>query len=169
MKTIPLTQGKVALIDDEDFELVSKFSWYLLKHKKLLYAHCVMYMGRANKKDQYCYMYMHRLIMRPSIGMDIDHRDHNGLNCQRFNMRICTTRQNSQNALSHDRSSSRFKGVSWACWARKWRSQIRVNGKRIHNGYFFSEVDAARAYDRAALKYFGEFACTNFLKENYAC
>jgi len=98
--------------------------------------------------------------MRPSIGMDIDHRDHDGLNCRRENMRICTHIQNMQNKRPI-KGILRYKGVSWACWARKWRSQIRVNGKKIHNGYFFSEIEAARAYDRAALKYFGEFAYLN--------
>jgi hypothetical protein len=169
MKTILLAgnSGKIITVDDGDYESVSRFKWYEKKGKKNIYAYTTLTMGRISGKLKCASIGLHQLIMRPPKGMDVDHRNHNGLDCRRENMRICTRSQN----IAHSRKktgSSRFKGVFWVEVLRKWRSRIKVNYKGIHLGVFIDEVKAARAYDKAALEYFGEFAYTNFPLENYS-
>jgi len=166
MKTISLTQDKVAIVDDEDYEMVSHFRWGLHKDNRNIYARCRMNMGKLGGKYRRCSMFLHQLVMRPPIDMQVDHKDHDGLNCTKNNMRLCTHQQNNQNCHPY-RNLSHFKGVFEIREKRCWRVIIGLNGKNIHLGYFDSEIEAARAYDRAALKYFGEFACTNFPKEEY--
>jgi len=98
--------------------------------------------------------------MKTSKGMDVDHIDHDGLNNQKSNLRNCTRSENAQNQRHY--ASSDYQGTSWHKRSRKFRSQIGVKGNRIHLGFFNSEIDAAKAYDKAALKYYGEYAKTNF-------
>jgi hypothetical protein len=155
MKQIPLTQGKVALIDDEDFEFLSSLKWYATKTDKHYYA----YRGAHHRKDV---MIMHRVIMNCPSGLVVDHIDGNTLNNQKINLRICSRSQNSMNKNVDIDSGSGFKGVSWSKGDGKWRARIRLNGKSIWLGNFCSADEAARAYDNAAKKLFGEFAKTNF-------
>lgn len=162
-KEIQLTQDKVALVDNADFELASRFKWYLLKAGRLHYAICCMYMGMIDGKGKTVSMTLHRLIMRPQQGMEVDHRDHDGLNCQRSNMRVCTHSQNIANERKCERPrTSQYKGVYWNMERKKWRTEIRINGTKQWLGYFTSEIEAAKAYDIAAKEHFGEFSCTNF-------
>lgn len=156
MKEIPLTQGKAAIVDDEDFEWLSQWKWSARKDRSIWYA-VRWQKGRMNGKR--ILLLMHREILHPPIGMETDHKDGNGLNNQRSNLRTATNSQNQQNA-KHRKGLSTFKGVSWH--VGKWQSQIRVEGKRLHLGRFSSETEAAFAYDQAAKRYFGEFARTNF-------
>ena len=162
MKEIPLTQGKIALVDDGDFESVSRFKWH---------AHFDGYNWYAKKKNGiqgtrkrgvvHKPIAMHNFIMEPPPGVVIDHKDWNGLNNQRHNLRICTQAQNCQNGRQRKGNKSGFKGVSWKKRNKKWCTQIAVFGKVIHVGLFDVATDAARAYDAAAMKYHGEFALTN--------
>lgn len=166
-RLIPLTQGKYAIVDEEDYESVSRFKWHVAKHPRQNYAACVMYMGIIKGKSQTCSMSLHRLIMRPPSNKHIDHIDHNALDCRKFNMRLCNRTQNNRNLRSHLGSSSDHKGVYWAKHAKKWRACICVDRKRYWLGYFDSEVEAAQVYDQAAIKYYGQFAYLNFPKEAY--
>lgn len=157
MKEIPLTQGKVALVDDADFEAVNAFKWCAHKHKQLF--HALRKLPRVNGKQKD--LYMHTFLL-PEAG-PIDHRDGDGLNNQRFNIRPATHKEN-QRAFRHKKQglSSLFRGVSWHTAHHKWIARIRVDGKLKHVGYFETEADAARAYDTAARRYFGDFASPNF-------
>ncbi len=105
-------------------------------------------------------MFMHRQIMQPPSDMQIDHIDHDCLNNQRANLRVCTQAQNNANRRK-TRGSSQFKGVYWYASRNKWRANIRVDRQTKHLGYFDDEEDAARAYNEEALKQFREFALLN--------
>jgi AP2 domain len=161
MKTIQLTQGFVAFVDDADFERVSAFNWYVKRDRnRNLYAHANLPREKGHIRRT---IRMHRFIMAvTNSAVKVDREDHDGLNNQRYNLRSCTHTQNQQNQRKH-RGLSKYKGVSWHKRAGKWEAGIGIAGKRKHLGVFASEVDAALAYDRAARECFGEFACTNFV------
>ena len=161
MKEIPLTQGKVALVDDDDFEWLSQFKWYAVKFGRTFYA--VRQAPRVNGKQRTIWMHREVLGLKPGDPR-VDHRDGDGLNNQRMNLREATHRQNMMNSRGRS-GSSRFKGVDWDKRAKKWRARISVNGKKKHLGYFIDEEEAARAYDEKAKKIFGEFARVNFEKK----
>ncbi len=166
MKRILLTKGQFAIIDDEDYVTVMRFKWYLETHSNLKYAKCCVYLGILNGRQVKAGMFMHHLIMRPARGLEVDHRNHNGLDCRRDNMRNCTHAQNIMNERPRAGHSSQYKGVSWYKAGRKWRAYIRVGGVLIFLGGFQTEKIAAVAYDKAAHKHFGEYAYLNF-KEMY--
>jgi hypothetical protein len=157
MRTISLTQGKTALVDDADFEWLSQWKWCARKNHAAWYAlrNSSLKTGKART------ILMHREISNPPLGMETDHKDHNGLNNQRHNLRVATHAQNMYNQRKR-KGTSRFKGVCWHRNRHKWGAHIRIGVRRIHLGYFVSEVEAAQAYDQAARKHFGEFASLNF-------
>ena len=155
MKEIKLTQNKVVMVDDEDFEWLNQWKWHVQKDKNRWYA---------VRNDKMANVRMHRLILDlKSFKYDkriIDHKDNNGLNNQRHNLRICN---NSQNQMNRNlTSSSGYKGVSWHKLNNKWTAQVRFNKKNYHLGYFNDKREAALAYDKKATELFGEFAKTNF-------
>ncbi|MHC4336645.1 MAG: AP2 domain-containing protein [Planctomycetota bacterium] len=159
MKKIPLTQGKVALVDDEDYERVSKYKWYTAKVQGFFYAVTNVRVedGRRRQKK----VIMHRFILGFPNSF-IDHMNHRSLDNRRRNLRPCTGSQNQQNRLPLAGYSSVHKGVRWQKRAKSWYAQIKHNGKAFHLGCFRSEVRAAKAYDEAAKEKFGEFAWLNF-------
>jgi len=138
----------------EDFELVSKYKWWVTKtNSNNYYAITII-----DKK----YHYMHRLIMGEGPYL-CDHKNKNGLDNRRCNLRKSTKSQNTQNSRKYKRpTSSKYRGVYFYKAYGKWSSSIRVNTKRVFIGYFKDEEEAARQYDKNAIKYFGEFASLNF-------
>ena len=158
MKKIKLTQGKYALIDNEDFKRINQFKW----HANFIdgYWRAMRNIRKPNGKRET--QLMHRFIMNTPKGMDTDHKNHDGLDNQKHNLRICTMAQNQHNQKLRQNTSSKYKGVTWHEQLKKWRTRIRLNGKRIHLGYYINEIKAARAYDMKAKELFGEFAYLNF-------
>jgi len=160
MKQIPLTQGKFALVDDCDFERVNQFKWYAIrmnKGKELFYArrHITVY-----GKDKM--QYLHRFLLGiTNSKIKVDHKDGNGLNNIRSNIRLATQSQNLQNRGSQNNSESKYKGVCFDNFTKSYRMQITINGKTIRSRHK-NEIDAAKEYDRMAKILHGEFANTNF-------
>ncbi len=153
-KTYPNT---FALVDDADFDLVNQYNWYARKKGNTFYAQ-----ANARKPDStWTILQMHRLILNPPDSLQTDHKDSNGLNNQRYNLRACTHSQNQYNRLLQG-GSSKFKGVSWYKLTKKWEAYIRNNGKKQSLGHFTDETKAAKCYDEKALELFGEFARLNF-------
>lgn len=153
-RQIPLTQGKYALIDAEDYERVSQHQWHL--HSKGKYA--ASKLGRKGND-----VLLHRFVLGiTDPNTQVDHRDLDGLNCRKANLRIATHQQNQRNRAKYSRNTTGYKGVFRNPNTSKWRAMITVNGKCVHLGYFVDIIDAAKAYDTAALEYFGEFARLNF-------
>jgi len=159
MKEIQLTQGKVAIVDDEDYQMVNQFKWYALKNGNTFYARRVVPVNGRQKT-----VHMHQFIIGDTPKKsDIDHKDGNGCNNQKLNLRICTHQENMMNQKKPDKNcTSIYKGVCWHKRDNKWQSRIQIDGKLIHIGYFMDESDAARAYDKAAKHHFKEFAYLNF-------
>lgn len=161
MKEIQLSQGKVALVDDDDFEWLLKYKWHIFQGptNKTCYAQTCI-----KKEGKWTTDYMHRLILKPPKGIESDHRNDNGLDNQRHNLRLCTKSQNQANKLlSRENCISRFIGVTRDKRRNKWMAQIRAQPYQSKFlGYFVSETDAALAYDQAAQKYHGDFARLNF-------
>ena len=153
MKTIPLTQGYVALVDDADYERVAVLKWRArIKNARTVYAVA----GDGIR--------MHRFILGitdPKV--QVDHDDRDGLNNQRYNLRPCTNGQNQANKPKMRLSdTSRYKGVYWDKQRGAFRAKLVVRGRKIYCGTFTDERDAALAYDEAARKHFGDFAVCNF-------
>ena len=166
MKTITLTKGYVAIVDDADYPEVAQFKWNALTLKNgKVYAY------RTLPNPERGAEYMHRRIMGLGRGdrREVDHENGNGLDNQRHNMRVCAHRQNLCNQRKQDNRSSRFKGVCWFTKKNKWYAGIKVNQKRINLGLHIKEEDAARAYDAAAIMHFGEFANLNFPTGSQSC
>jgi hypothetical protein len=154
-RLIPLTQGKFAIVDTDDYEWLSEHKWHVVAPGK-------QYAGR---KEGGRTIYMHREIMKPPPGKIVDHIDGNGFHNRRRNMRNCTNQQNMQNIIKAPRATSRYKGVHYDKRPRTWSAKICHNGKSIHLGTFPTDTEAARAYDRKARELFGDFARPNFPAE----
>jgi hypothetical protein len=169
VQEVPLSSrkypGLVALVDDEDYERIIQCKWwpYVSPKSKTIYAHGYEYYGAP-------YIYLHRFVMRIyDARVEIDHRDGNGLNCQKSNLRRATRSQQTRNVVKSQGSvqSPLYKGVkrvmpNFERRTNPWRASIYVNGKIVHLGVFPNPEAAARAYDSAAREHYGEFAKTNF-------
>lgn len=160
MKTINLTQGKVALVDDEDFEFLNRFKWGALHNGGTWYA----VHAEWNKGDPKTYQ-MHRVIMM-CVGSNvlIDHANGNGLDNQKNNLRRCNKSQNVSNRTMPKKiGSSKYMGVYWCTTHKRWVASIRKDDRNIPLGKFKSEKEAAISYNKGALRFHGEFAKQNIL------
>lgn len=151
-------RGRVALIDEENYELASQYRWRVqerVENGKVVNGPYAVAHWKSGGKVRF--IFMHTLL---TGWARVDHKDHDGLNNQRSNLREATTAQNAQNKRKSPGFSSQYKGVYLD--RGRWRAVIRDNGKMRYLGYFPDEETAAHTYDAAAREAFGEFACTNF-------
>ncbi len=155
MKKIFLAKNKYALVDDDDYEALSKHRWYVCKSRYNTYA-----VGSAIKNGRHKTTRMHREIMRPSKCMQVDHIDGDGLNNQKSNLRIVTNSQNQMNVPTRRDNKSGFKGVFLRKDCNAWRAYIDLNYMRVHLGNFKSKEEACRARQKASAEFHGEFART---------
>lgn len=159
MKEIRITKGRVALVDDEDFLRVSSFAWQAINngdgnwYARRSYPRVY---GQPRRTE-----YLHQFLM-PGCVL-VDHKNGNGLDNQKSNLRAASPSQNNANSRKKRAASSKFKGVSWSVRVGQWAAQLVARKKHYWLGYFESEDAAARAYDSAARQHFGDFANVNFL------
>lgn len=161
MKEIQLTKGKVAIVDDDDFEWLNQWKWNF--HKG--YAGRSAYIDDGKRRV----LFMHREIIKTPIGLITDHKDRNKLNNQKSNLRLCGKSQNRVNSNKNPLSTSKFKGVSIQKMRKNrytyYLSQVKFNGRTVFFKLFpftsEGELQAAKAYNDASVKYYGEFADVN--------
>lgn len=148
MKSIPLTQGKFAIVDDGDYEYLNQFKWWVSDG-----GYAVRTQWLPSKKIK-----MHREIMNTPEDMITDHINGNKLDNRRENLRVCNKSQNAANAKTYNTNKSQARGVSLHKQSGKWRASITVSRKNIHLGLYETVEEASRAYINAANKHFGDFA-----------
>ena len=154
-RRIPLTQGRFALVDAADFEMLSHWKWYYCSTG---YAKSYNGGGRYRGKP---FARMHRVIMLPDPGQDVDHINGDTLDNRRANLRVCTHQENTRNQGPRG-GTSRFKNVCWDKAQSAWRVHTIVNYTSVQIGMFGDEIEAAKAYDAFAVAHLGEFARLNF-------
>lgn len=143
---------KNVLFDSDDYELIKIHKWHVIKIGDCFYAETCIGLKRVR---------MHRLVMSAVKNQIIDHEDHNGLNNQKSNLRYVTTSQNSMNQRLRKNNASGFRGVYFHKVAKKYHAQIKVDGKRKSLGLFDKSLDAAIAYNNAAITFYKEYAQLN--------
>lgn len=159
MREIKLTMGLAALVDDCDYDYLNKFKWCAHRSGGNIYAERWI-------KGENRHIKMHREILGPPDGMDIDHANHNTLDNRRCNIRICTRSQNIANTEHVKkllRKTSRYRGVSKVANYNKWKATGYYMNKSIYLGSYQNEMDAAIAYNNFMIKTFGEFAILNII------
>lgn len=159
-KELTLSQGYVAIVDDEDYEQLSTWKWSLHTNPSgTMYAR-----RRGWDGAKLCWIWMHRAVTQCPIGMDVDHINHNGLDNRKENLRVCSRSQNHQNKRKQRKyKGSQYKGVYPYNKTSFWIAQ--VENKKL--GIYRTELDAAIAYDLAALELFGVYALLNFPSHDY--
>lgn len=172
MKIIKLTKGFETIVDDDDFDWLSQWKWRVVENGNQHYA----IHGLNRKYSKGPVLYMHRVVLNLQSldGQNlepkkiVDHKDQNGLNNQKSNLRLVNKSKNAMNSKKRrTQTSSKFKGVWWSKEKLKWYAYITANKKRRFLGYFFKEKDAAEAYDRAAVIIHDEFCSLNFKEIDY--
>jgi len=159
MKLILLTKGMEAMVDDEDFDFLMQWRWFAWTP-----GYSTFYARKTCKVVPGVHSRMHREVMgryHNVWGSILDHIDGNGLNNCKSNLRFCTHAENSRNAGPNALNKSGIKGVCWHVRSKKYIATISLNRKLIHIGYFTDPIEAAKAYNEAAIKYHGEFARLN--------
>ncbi len=163
-RRIYLGENEWTILDQQDYCRLKHFKWVINGNGTKFYAARFIKIGPGKAKI----MRLHREIMNPPEGLLVDHKNGDSLDNRRANLRLATHSQNTCNSRkTSSETSSRFRGVTFKKHIRKWAARIKYLGKEIYLGVFDSEIDAARAYDRAAIKYHGEFARLNFPREDY--
>lgn len=154
-----LHDGSRAIVDQEDWPLVRGRKW-----ERFTPSEASSYARTFTSGKQTA---MHRILAEPPRGAWVDHADGDGLNNRRSNIRVCSPRQNAMNKGRRLPTRYSYKGIGRARnrdgSEGRWKASITLNRKAIHLGYFDTDIDAARAYDDAAVKHFGEFARTNVM------
>lgn len=145
MKEVPLTQGKVALVDDEDYELVSQYKWCAQFDGYNWYA--VRQDSRKKNNGKQKPIRMHSFLLQPPKGLEIDHINHDGLDNRRSNLHVCSHGENLRN-WSKVRGISKHTGVSWCNTHKKWKARTNIDGKRTSLGYHSSEEEAIYAINK---------------------
>lgn len=158
MKEIPLTRGQVALVDDDDYDYLVQYNWYVTKRGNTFYA--IRSLPRVDGKQTH--IAIHREILNPPDSMQIDHINRDGLDNRKENLRLATNSQNHIN-IPKRRGSSRYKGVYWNKEHNKWAAKVTINNKTLFLGYFDTESIAAGVYNQFASSNFGEFALLNII------
>lgn len=160
MKEIQLTKGFVAQVDDEDYDWLNSYKWHISRSNKLVYA------IRASKRSvdgKQRHILMHREILGiTGKSQQADHIDRNGLNNQRSNLRACTAIQNASNTTKPPNKEHGFRGI--VKHRNKYRAELSFNYKKKRSESYSTPVEAALAYNELALKYHGEFAVLNIIK-----
>lgn len=160
MKEIELSRGMKSVIDDDDFERVSKFKWYARTNNGSKFYAAASIPGTKSKK-----MYLHRFIMDAPKGLQVDHINGDTLDNRKENLRICTIQEN----LRNKKGKREYKGAIYAGKGRNlkkpWSARISFEGRNLYLGHYETAEEAARAYDEAAKKYYGEFAKLNFTEK----
>lgn len=159
MRELRLATGEVALVDDEDYDRVAGSKWWLLTTPA---GGRYAYQPATRADGGHTSVLMHRVIMNARPRQQVDHKNGNGLDNQKSNLRVCTISQNNANKKKRPGQSSQFKGVSWNKTRKRWQAFIKKEGRSMFIGYFDDETTAAKAYDAKAIELFGEFARPNF-------
>lgn len=154
MKYITLNRGKRMQVDNEDYPLLSRYKWHVYKNRYRFYA-------RTEVSGGHCAL-AHRLIMNPKKRELIDHKDMDGLNNQKCNLRKCTMAQNNQNSSFRRHNKSGYRGVMWHKRTGAYYCRVRAQKKEHWIGIFDDPIKAAHAYDKKAKEVHGEFAVLNF-------
>ncbi len=153
MKKIKLTQNQYALVDNEDFEYLNKLKWFVVKRRNNQFGAAKWYKNK--------FIYMHRYITNCPDNQYVDHINGNPLDNRKCNLRICTNSENLRNRGRQKNNKSGYKGVDFIKKRKKFRARITILNKEIHLGYFLTEIEAAKAYNSAAIKYHKKFANLN--------
>lgn len=158
---IPLTQGKVALIDDADLPLVARYKWHVHKVRKVNVTKWYAATAARKPDGNQTQLLMHRLILGANVGELTDHGDGDGLNNRRLNIRLCTIHDNNRNRHQVT-GSNQYRGVFYDKRSRRWYARIRLNNRSKGLGGHPTPESAAKSYDNAAKEHYGDFAVLNF-------
>jgi hypothetical protein len=164
LKSIPLTNGWAAFVDDEDYERLATMAWYARQESHTTYVSGYAPSSGYGKGD-YSRVLLHAFLMSPPSGLEVDHIDGDGLNNQRGNLRIVTHQQNMLNRRMQRNNRSGFRGVHFLSRTQTWRVGLKINGTLIHRYGFVTPEEAAHTYDELARHYHGAFARLNFPEE----
>ena len=151
MKKILLSQGKYALVDDEDFLFLSRWKWCVSMMKAGPYA--------VRRKPGGGTLLMHRIVVGAQKGLDVDHRNGNTLDNRRSNLRLCTHAENIRNRTKkNSNNTSGIPGVYYHAPTKKWCARLKIDGKQLYLGLFFSKSKAAQVRKKAEIEHFGAYA-----------
>ena len=160
-RRIPLTKGAFAIVDPDDYERLRQYKWHVCKRSNTSYA--IRHKWLPGEK-RYTTVSMHREVIDVPEGLFVDHINHRGLDNRKANLRPATPAENARYALypKKKNASSKYRGVWYYKKKKRWRAVIGINNTRKIIGSFHTELEAAKAYDAAAKKYYKEFAILNF-------
>ena len=165
-----IADGCTILIDDEDYDKVKGYKWFLMRKKaeaeNLWYFSTTTYLPDKGKRGS---IFLHRFIMgcKNGDGFIVDHKNHNTLDCRKENLRICTAFDNMRSVRKNKRNTSGYKGICQNPVTKRWIARLQIKDNKVSLGTYDTPEEAAMAYDRGAIFHYGEFAITNFPREQY--